>query len=493
MPGLIVTVAFALCSQLRPADGDPPPLAALRAERAAIEARSSSTPPATASDQIRFRVLPAYTSEPGLSSVPPATNAQQAIWAESARALFDLARRAARSKPPDYALADECLRSVLVREPGHAEARRLLGYIRIDDGWATPDAAELLRQGKILHPRFGWVPADWVAHLERGELPGLEIKGGQPAAWLRADQADALRSDFRAHPWVITTPHFVIRTNVPFAEVSSFGQRLEVFHDLFFALLADAIDPVRLPLARRLADPRLEAGRTSRRHEVWYFAGQREYAKFLEPLVGPDVQRELGRYLGPVVVQDRRVPGRSYFYRDPGGRLASTATLCHEVSHQLLFESAGRANLERNRGNFWVWEGMGCYFETLMTQTDGSLLVGGLDGRRIDEALTRILDCEEFVPIRTLTALGRDSFIKDDVASRNYAESMALAVFLIHFDDGRYRTRFLEYLRAACKGRLDTTQNTLAAHLSVASSILDAEFIAYLRAERTKKGGPSNR
>ena len=64
-----------------------------------------------------------------------------------------------------------------------------------------------------------------------------------------------------------------------------------------------------------------------------------------------------------------------------------TATLYHEVSHQLLFESAGRrTTIERNVGNYWVFEGLGTYFETLTAEPDGSLRIGGLVGPRIDEA-----------------------------------------------------------------------------------------------------------
>jgi hypothetical protein len=276
----------------------------------------------------------------------------------------------------------------------------------------------------------------------------------------------------------------VIRTNAPFAEVSTFGVRLEALRELVFALLADVFDPARLPLAQRFADPRLKPSRTSRRHEVWYFASPREYIEFLEPLVGADAERELGRYLEPRFIQGRRVPGRSYFHRDPAGRLGSTATLYHEVSHQLLFESVGKANLERNAGNFWVWEGLGCYFETLEPQADGSLLVGGLVGPRIDEALKRILDREEFIPIGQLTTLDQRSFTRKDVASRNYAEAMALVVFLMQFAEGRYREGFSRYIRDAYDGRVDAASKSLMGHLGVSDRTLDEEFVAYLREVR---------
>ena len=61
------------------------------------------------------------------------------------------------------------------------------------------------------------------------------------------------------------------------------------------------------------------------------------------------------------------------------GRIAAGSTLFHEVSHQLLFESAGRSHFERNTGNFWLWEALGTYFETVEPQPDSD---GGRARRR---------------------------------------------------------------------------------------------------------------
>ena len=36
--------------------------------------------------------------------------------------------KALKANPPRLALADECLRAVVARDPDHAEAHRLLGY-----------------------------------------------------------------------------------------------------------------------------------------------------------------------------------------------------------------------------------------------------------------------------------------------------------------------------------------------------------------------------
>ena len=46
-----------------------------------------------------------------------------------------------------------------------------------EGGWATPFAVGELKKKNVNHPIFGWVPADWVPHLDGGELPAPLAKG----------------------------------------------------------------------------------------------------------------------------------------------------------------------------------------------------------------------------------------------------------------------------------------------------------------------------
>ena len=120
----------------------------------------------------RFSPLPDVVPPRGpAGQKTPADTRAEGILLKSATGLFDLAQRAARATPPRHALAGECLRAVVERQPDHAEARRLLGYVPYNGGWAKPFAVEQFRKGFIDHPVFGWVKADWQPHLERGELP----------------------------------------------------------------------------------------------------------------------------------------------------------------------------------------------------------------------------------------------------------------------------------------------------------------------------------
>ena len=162
------------------------------------------------------------------------------IESRSAQELFKLAHRAAKTDPPSYCLASLCLRAVIERDPDHREARRLLGYVPHERGWASPFAVDQLRKGLVNHPIFGWMAADDVPHLDRGELPAPSVRGQKRPRWLSAAEANAMRADF-SRPWMISTEHFQIQTNVPLAEAITFGRRLEAFHDLFTALYADIL------------------------------------------------------------------------------------------------------------------------------------------------------------------------------------------------------------------------------------------------------------
>ncbi len=404
--------------------------------------------------------------------------AERAIRLEVAGVLFELATAAAQTPSPPLALIDECLREVLQRQPNHPAARRLLGFIPHDKtGWATPFAAQQLKDGKVKDPTFGWVPADWVPHLQRGELPAP--RGS--SRWLPTAEADQLRREWGSG-WEIKTEHFEIYANVPLSDVIAFGRHLEDFHQLFCAVMADVIGSDLLPLAQRLKSPKLQPTvSTKSRHKVYYFANREEYARHLSPVMA-GARESLGIYLPK---KDFKSFGKiSYFFNDVGGQLDVTATLYHEVAHQLLFESAGPDDYARNVGNYWVFEGLGTYFETVQAAADGSIRVGGLVGPRIAQAKQRLIDGRELVPIEPFVAMGRAAFQGkdgDNVIYLHYAEAMALTVFLMQAQDGRYREPFLDYARDAYRGQFrGRSGRPLDTRLNRAYPDLQSEFLTYL-------------
>jgi Protein of unknown function (DUF1570) len=407
------------------------------------------------------------------------------IQSRAAADLFGLAQRAAKSEPPRYGLSSQCLRAVIERQPDHREARRLLGYVPYQGGWAKPFAVDnLQKKGNVNHPIFGWVPADWVPHLDKGELPAPTTRRQEKARWLSAEAADRLRAEWNP-PWRISTEHFEIQTNVPLAETIRFGRRLEAFHDLFMTLMADVLVE-KLPLVRRFKEPAMTGEPPSKLHLVSYFATRDEYIDSLSARYGQKIAGSLGFYDPPKPGKGGRSP--AYSFRDPNGQIPVVATLYHEVSHQLLFETSGLNAYNKNVGNYWVFEGLGTYFETVSPQADGSLEVGGFVGVRIEEAIKSLAGKGRAIPLDEFVALGEDAFMRDDPGIYlRYQEAMALAVFLMQWHDGTYRDAFLDYIRDAYRGRIKGTARKLDDRLGQPYSTLDAQFLTFLKGGLTRQ------
>jgi hypothetical protein len=499
-------IALATTVQVPPPGGAQTRVAALRAEREALRTaeaekleglakragnevesraiRDAIEAPPPEKGPIRFVPLSEFVSAPATDKKDNLAyqKERQAIQSDTAKKLVALAAKAAAPGISKFDLADECLRAALARDSDQPEARRLLGYIRHEGGWATPHAVELVKAGKVLDPTFDWVPREWIPKLRQGLLPGKVFVNGQPTQWLPADQANALRAQGGIlQGWQITTtPHFRIRTNVPLADAIDFGRRLEALHDAVFSLFADVIGPDRLPLALRYRNPKNKVSEKS--YEVYYFATRDEYITHLNNEYGRDESRSLGVYLNPGMIPGSKA-GRSFFFSDPGGQLPVTATLYHEVSHQLLFDWGGRS-YEKNSGNYWVWEGLGTYFETLKPQADGSILLGALEGPRIDQARVRLLAHRQFVRIDEFCAMSKSLFNeeRDERVYTHYAQAMALTIFLMHYEAGKYRDAFLDFVDDAYHGRIRPPgKRALENRLGVSSKVLDEAFLKWLK------------
>jgi hypothetical protein len=294
-----------------------------------------------------------------------------------------------------------------------------------------------------------------------------------------AAEADALRSDF-AHGWRITTEHFAIQTNVPLSEAIAFGHHLETLQDVFESLLADVLAD-HSTLAQRFRSKTMVGERTSERHAVSYYATREGYGTAVSVFTDVDPEKSLGYYHPP---QGRARRGQAYFFRDEGGVLDAMATLFHEGSHLLLFESGAAAAtaFRNNAGNYWVFEGLGTYFETLMIAKDGSVQIGGLVGPRNVEARQRLLRPGELTPLANFVQYDQAAFNRESDIIRHYLQASAFATFLMDGEHGRYREGFLDYVKDACQSRLRRTSGrSLESRLEVTYPKLQEEFVTYLK------------
>jgi hypothetical protein len=238
---------------------------------------------------------------------------------------------------------------------------------------------------------------------------------------------------------------------------------------VFEALFADVIGESHLPLAQRFKTKLLTGEKPTEPHKVSYYATREEYVGYLRPIQGAEIEKSLGLYLPPKKGPARR--GHAYFFRDQDGELAVSATLYHEVSHQLLFESgvANPSSYKNNYGNYWVFEGIGTYFETLTLNPDGTVRIGGRVGPRIEEARKNLVENGRMTPL--------SAFVKYDKSS-----------FLMLAGEGAYRESFLDYVKDACQGKIKgLSGRSLEDRLETPYATLESELVAYLKGTGVEK------
>jgi hypothetical protein len=246
------------------------------------------------------------------------------LQTDYAQELFLMSQRALREGRPSAAF--NLIREVAFHDPDHPKARQALGYVLYGDDWTTPFAREKLRRGHVWDDRFGWILGD--DHLKRYER-GERLYNGK---WISAEKEAAIRSDFR-QAWVVLTEHFEVHTNYSLERGVELGVALEDYHRFFvrnFAAFFSTPQQMQALFDGGSADLR---GNDRTRYTIHYYRSRAEFIARLEDKQ-PSIEVSNGLYLPADRV--------AYFYhhddaQDPDGNMA---TMFHEVTHQLLGESA---------------------------------------------------------------------------------------------------------------------------------------------------------
>lgn len=345
-----------------------------------------------------------------------------------AQDLYLLSRRAIINEQPSHAF--HWIREAAFQHPDHQQARKALGYVRYEDGWATPFAAERMKKGFVWHDTYGWILRTHVERYERGE----RFHNGQ---WKTAAREATIRSDFR-HGWEILTEHFEIRTNHSLERGVELGKALEDFHQFFVRQFA-AFFNSKSQMQALFNSGNSDLGGAGRRHRVYYYRTRAEYVATLKPR-----QSNIDVTNGLYLPSDRI----AYFYDDPENPDANLETMFHEVTHQLLGESARSiADVGRDE-NFWLIEGIACYMESF--ERDGDrLTVGNPLHSRMHWARVRVVEEDYFIPMQRFTALGMREFqFGADLATlqRYYSQASGMVHFFLHTQDGAYREPFIAHL-----------------------------------------------
>ncbi len=389
---------------------------------------------------------------------------------EYAAELFRLSQQAVREGLPS--LAFHLVRETAFHDPDHAVARRLLGYVRSGEEWTTPFAALMQRQGHVWHERFGWLPRSHVQRYEQGERY-------YQGRWMSAEKEAALRATI-ANGWVVESDHFRVKTNVSLERGVELSQALEDLHRFFTRNFADLFNtPQQMQQLFDDGKPRTVGG--SDKHEVWYLRSREEFVRLLR-----NKQTGVEGINGLYLPRDRR----AYFFANPEDPQGNLETMYHEVTHQLLSESSRTTFDIATERDFWVVEGLACYLESFDRSGD-RLTVGDPTHIRLYWARERVVAEQWFLPLREFASLGMREFqFGSDYPTlqKYYSQATGLTHFFLHYQEGRYRDGFIQYVAQLYSPdkRVRLNPQSLEEILGVSSETLDAQYREYIVALPTQ-------
>lgn len=409
--------------------------------------------------------------------------------------LYRLARRALNADLPT--LAYQLIKDTLRLDPDHEHSRRILGQqlfmdrTRQDDPayageWVSEFEARKRSGGnpEINHPKFGWIPARHVARFENGERPWR-------TGWVSIEKEAELRRDFQ-NAWEIESEHFLVKTNTSREEGVRIANQLEIFHQWLMTNFAAFFEtPDALQKRFEEASPRRRSSSSSAPMEVHYYATRAEYDRVI---------RTKSELLARVVTNGLYwEPDRTcYFFRNPED--TQLVTVFHEATHQIfdLATAADRRSASRKRqvvlrhrqatpwimcesANFWMLEGIACYFESVAIE-DGQIFVGDPGYVRFQAAQQRLLRDNFFVPLQIFSSMGKDDFQQHANLPQLYSQASGVAHFLMHYDDGTYRDDFVRLLSAAYRPDLKNVMAvpSLEQITGVRFAVLDQQYREHL-------------
>ncbi len=417
------------------------------------------------SSQLQFSKLPTKVAPEIPRSLPEA----ERVWRRELRStrekfgdeMYRLSRSALHAGFPSYAYR-------LVREtadifPDHRQARRLLGYVRLEDRWVTPFAAKMARERKVWHDTYGWLRADEVARYENGER--------YYRRWMSADQEAEIRRDFR-HSWDIRTEHFLIKTNHSLERGVEIASKLEEFYEFFQQTFVGYFySPDQLKkLFTESSGGRAPRGRDP--FVVHFYRSREEYIDRLKART-PQIAITTGFYhYGDRV---------AYFYFN---EKADDSVIYHEATHQFLYETLPTLRHVGQQANFWITEGIACYMESYRNE-NGQIGLGDPSYIRFEAARYRFFVDNYYVPFDKYSAMGMQEFqsIPQPQIGWNYSQASGLAHFFMHYDGGRYRDALVEHLSQLynINPRRPQPPATLPQLIGISSVKLDEQYAEHLK------------
>lgn len=385
-----------------------------------------------------------------------------------AQELYLLSRRVLYLGLPSYAY--QLVRETAVHDPDHTQARKILGFVRYGTEWVTPFAAKMLREHNVWSDQYGWLPK---SSLDR-YLAGERMCNGR---WMSATQEGEIRRDFR-QAWEIRTDHYLVKTNYDLERGVELASSLEQFYTTFHEIFAGFFNtPEQM---QRLFESSAGApGKLQRPYIVHFYRTKDEYVSRLQRQF-PQIGSTNGFYQ-----TDERIV---HFFYDPA--INNEATLFHEATHQLFFEShLGRRQIAEN-AYFWIVEGIACYMESFQHDGQGVSL-GDSTYIRFVGAHHNAINEKYYVPLREFSSMGSREFqtVPLPALAKNYTQAAGLAWFLMDADKGRYRQSLIEQLMDLYSANAHTRANARGLDELTGEDYeeLDRQYLEFLATQKLQR------
>ncbi len=371
--------------------------------------------------------------------------------------LFDEAKQAVESG--DLTLAMRLLGQTLHIDSDHEAARFAMGYSRSESGtWQTPYETKQSDKGLEWNRRFGWIRPEDLPRLEQGE----RLSGKR---WI-STEADVKRHQEIDKGWQVRTDHYIVTTNHSLEAGVALAGELESFWQLWQQRLAP-FELTERELSERLEGKRA-APKSRRPMRVYYHRDKESYVEHLKRRQ-PRIAETLGIYFDTI--------RQSHFYHsaDPDNKELLRSTLYHEATHQLMQESSAKGRTVGENANFWIVEGIACYFETLTPTVQlGVYELGNPRRGRFASAIAM----QQPMQISELATLGMKDLQSQQSLATLYAQSTALVGMLIDSEQYADQQALVSYMKSVYGGR--PSGDELSRQTGYSYEELDRKYRSYL-------------
>jgi hypothetical protein len=133
----------------------------------------------------------------------------------------------------------------------------------------------------------------------------------------------------------------------------------------------------------------------------------------------------------------------------------SWATLAHEAMHQLLYDTAIRERSNSGSLPAWLNEGLAEYVAGCTSGQPWRLELS--PGARIERHFQAHAGAKKPLSLGRVLNLSAGDFFASSERDLKYAQAYTLVHFCLHGGEGRYRPRFIEFLRGVYRGQGSST------------------------------------